>query len=169
MPKGAATNMVDESTNLEVGEKAPEFTAFDSAGNNYSLKELNDAGKTVILYFYPKDSTPGCAKQACDFRDDMGRLEKQDWIVLGVSKDSAKSHDKFTNKYDLNFPLLLDEERKIHIAYGVWREKMNYGRKYLGCSRSTFVISPDGNLKWVGYNVRAKGHVAKLLRELEFE
>ena len=99
----------------------------------------------------------------------MGQLQRHDCIVLGVSKDTAKSHDKFTSKYDLNFPLLLDEEREIHIAYGVWREKMNYGRKFLGCCRSTFVISPDGNLKWVGYNVRAKGHVAKLLRELEFE
>jgi peroxiredoxin Q/BCP len=167
--EGTATNMVDRSTTLEVGMKAPEFSTLDSEGNNHSLKELNDAGKTVILYFYPRDSTPGCTKQACDFRDEMGQLKMQDYVVLGVSKDSAKSHDKFTDKYDLNFPLLLDEKREIHIAYGVWREKMNYGRKFLGCSRSTFVISPDGNLKWVGYNVRAKGHVAKLLRELEFE
>lgn len=169
MPKCTAAYMADVITTLEVGMKAPEFSTLDSEGTNYSLKELNDSGKTVILYFYPKDSTPGCTKQACDFRDEMGQLQRHDCIVLGVSKDTAKSHDKFTSKYDLNFPLLLDEEREIHIAYGVWREKMNYGRKFLGCCRSTFVISPDGNLKWVGYNVRAKGHVAKLLRELEFE
>lgn len=169
MPKCTAAYMADVITTLEVGMKAPEFSTLDSEGTNYSLKELNDSGKTVILYFYPKDNTPGCTKQACDFRDEMGQLQRHDCIVLGVSKDTAKSHDKFTSKYDLNFPLLLDEEREIHIAYGVWREKMNYGRKFLGCCRSTFVISPDGNLKWVGYNVRAKGHVAKLLRELEFE
>lgn len=169
MPVIAAANMTDEIITLEVGMKAPLFSALDSEGKNYSLKELNDLGKTVILYFYPKDSTPGCTKQACDFRDEMGQLQKHGYIVLGVSKDTAKSHDKFTAKYDLNFPLLLDEEKDIHVAYGVWREKMNYGRKFLGCCRSTFVISPDGNLKWVGYNVRAKGHVAKLLRELEFE
>jgi thioredoxin-dependent peroxiredoxin len=169
VPKCTAAYMADVITTLEVGMKAPEFSTLDSEGTNYSLKELNDSGKTVILYFYPKDNTPGCTKQACDFRDEMGQLQRHDCIVLGVSKDTAKSHDKFTSKYDLNFPLLLDEEREIHIAYGVWREKMNYGRKFLGCCRSTFVISPDGNLKWVGYNVRAKGHVAKLLRELEFE
>ena len=161
--------MNDDIKTLERGMKAPTFSAVDSIGNNHVLAELNAQGKTVILYFYPRDNTPGCTKQACDFRDDIRSLKEEGYVVLGVSKDSAKSHDKFITKYGLNFPLLMDEERELHKAYGVWREKMNYGKRFLGCSRSTFVISPDGNLAWVGYNVRAKGHVAKLKRELDIE
>ena len=161
--------MATMETTLEVGMQAPRFTASDSAGTEYDLEGLNSDGKHVILYFYPKDNTPGCTVQACDFRDDMSELTKSDYIVLGVSRDSAKSHDKFTSDHNLNFPILMDEELKLHESFGVWREKMNYGKTYMGTSRSTFVINPDGELIWVGYNVRAKGHVSKLLRELGLE
>jgi len=161
--------MASEPTTLEVGTKAPIFTALDSDGNEYDLETMNADGKHVILYFYPKDNTPGCTVQACDFRDDMGNLSSSGFIVLGVSKDSAKSHDKFTSDHNLNFPILMDEELELHQAFGVWREKMNYGKTYMGTARSTFVINPDGDLIWVGYNVKAKGHVNKLTRELGLE
>ena len=161
--------MATEVTTLEVGMQAPRFTAYDSAGTEYNLEEMNSDGKHVILYFYPKDNTPGCTVQACDFRDDMGSLTNSGYTVLGVSKDSAKSHDKFTSDHDLNFPILMDEELGLHQAFGVWREKMNYGKTYMGTSRSTFVINPDGEIIWVGYNVKAKGHVSKLVRELGLE
>ena len=154
---------------LEVGDKAPLFIAEETNGESVSLEALLADGKRVVLYFYPKDNTPGCTVQACDFRDDMSELTKSDYIVLGVSRDSAKSHDKFTSDHNLNFPILMDEELKLHESFGVWREKMNYGKTYMGTSRSTFVINPDGELIWVGYNVRAKGHVSKLLRELGLE
>ena len=126
-------------------------------------------GKSVILYFYPKDSTPGCTTQACEFRDSMASLNQGDYVVLGVSKDSGKSHDKFIAKQDLNFPLLMDEDLSLLQSYGVWREKSMYGKKYMGTSRSTFVIGSDGNLTWVGYGVRSKGHVAKVMSELGIE
>jgi peroxiredoxin Q/BCP len=158
--------MTAGETTLEVGMQAPKFTAFDSGGAEYDLDGMNSDGKHVILYFYPKDNTPGCTVQACDFRDDMSNLSNSDYIVLGVSKDSAKSHDKFISNHGLNFPILMDEELKLHHSFGVWREKMNYGKTYMGTSRSTFVVNPDGELIWVGYNVRAKGHVSKLMREL---
>jgi peroxiredoxin Q/BCP len=133
------------------------------------LEQYIADGKNVILYFYPKDSTPGCTTQACDFRDSMARLNHGDYVVLGVSKDSEKSHDKFIAKQELNFPLLMDEDLSLHQSYGVWREKSMYGKKYMGTSRSTFVIGSDGNLSWVGYGVRAKGHVAKVMSELGIE
>ena len=152
--------------NLEVGQAAPTFSCLDSNGNNHSLEQYMNDGKSVILYFYPKDSTPGCTTQACDFRDSMSRLNNEEYVVLGVSKDSAKSHDKFIDKQNLNFPLLMDEDTSLHQLYGAWREKSMYGRTYMGTSRSTFVIGSDGNLKWVGYGVRSKGHVDKIMTEL---
>ena len=152
--------------NLEVGQAAPKFSCLDSNGNNHSLEQYMNDGKSVILYFYPKDSTPGCTTQACDFRDSMSRLNNGEYVVLGVSKDSAKSHDKFIDKQNLNFPLLMDEDTSLHQLYGAWREKSMYGRTYMGTSRSTFVIGSDGNLKWVGYGVRSKGHVEKIITEL---
>ena len=132
--------------NLETGQKAPNFCIEDNDGNTHDLEALNASGKTVILYFYPRDSTPGCTVQACDFRDQMSRLNNNQFIVLGVSKDSAKSHANFIEKQQLNFPLLLDEDLTLHNAYGTWRMKMNYGKEYMGCSRSTFVINPQGEL-----------------------
>ena len=149
--------------NLEDGQTAPHFSTTDSQGNKFDLAELNSSGKTVILYFYPKDDTPGCTIQACDFRDNMSSLTNSDTVVLGVSKDSATSHDKFTGKYELNFPLLMDEDLTLHSAYGTWREKQNYGRTYMGCVRSTFIIGTDGNISHAMYNVKAKGHVERIM------
>ena len=160
---------MSESINLEVGQNAPKFSCEDSAGNTHSLTKYMEDGKSVILYFYPKDSTPGCTTQACDFRDSMARLNKGDYVVLGVSKDSAKSHDNFIAKQELNFPLLMDEDISLHESYGTWREKSMYGKTYMGTSRSTFVIGSDGVLKWVGYGVRAKGHVDKIMTDLGIE
>ena len=151
---------------LSPGDQAPAFEAVDEAGETHNLQTYLDAGKTVILYFYPKDSTPGCTTQACDFRDNMARFTGEDHVVLGVSKDSGKSHQRFVEKQELNFPLLVDEDLTLHQAYGAWRLKMNYGREYMGSARSTFVIQPDGTLKWCRYNVKAKGHVSMLMREL---
>ncbi|CAI8295755.1 MAG: Putative peroxiredoxin bcp [Marine Group II euryarchaeote MED-G33] len=154
---------------LEDGMKAPLFSAEDSEGNVWNLSDILAEGKRVILYFYPKDSTPGCTTQACDFRDNMGALSSADVAVFGVSKDSAKSHQKFTQKQDLNFPLLMDTEGDLLDQYGVWREKKNYGRTYMGISRSTFVIEGDGTLSMAKYGVKAKGHVARILTHLELE
>ncbi len=154
---------------LEDGMEAPLFSAEDSAGNVWKLSDLLAQGKRVVLYFYPKDSTPGCTKQACDFRDNMGVLSSADVAVFGVSKDSAKSHQNFTEKQDLNFPLLLDTEGELLEKYGVWREKQNYGRTYMGIARSTFVIESDGTLSMAKYGVKATGHVARIMKHLELE
>ena len=154
---------------LEDGMDAPLFSAEDSAGNVWNLSDLLAEGKRVVLYFYPKDSTPGCTKQACDFRDNMGVLSSADVAVFGVSKDSAKSHQNFTEKQELNFPLLLDTEGELLEKYGVWREKQNYGRTYMGIARSTFVIESDGTLSMAKYGVKATGHVARVMKHLELE
>jgi peroxiredoxin Q/BCP len=138
----------------------------DSDGNMHDLEAINASGKTVILYFYPRDSTPGCTVQACDFRDQMGRLNNNQYLVLGVSIDSTKSHKDFITEQQLNFSLLLDEDKTLHNAYGTWRSKMNYGKEYMGCARSTFVINPQGDLIFARYNVKAKNHVEMLIREL---
>lgn len=161
----AMTSPVD----LAPGMQSPRFSCTDQDGKTHDLQTYLDQGKTVILYFYPKDSTPGCTTQACDFRDNMALLNQGDHVVLGVSKDSEKSHRNFIAKQELNFPLLMDEDLALHNAFGTWRTKMNYGREYMGCSRSTFVIQPDGTIGWCRYNVKAKGHVAMLMRELGFE
>lgn len=155
-----------EQVTLEMGDTSPEFNAVDSKGINHNSAEIMANGKKTILYFYPKDSTPGCTIQACDFRDDMARLTAHGFQVFGVSKDSIKSHENFIDKQELNFPLLMDEDGSIHEAFGTWRMKMNYGREYMGCARSTFVIGEDGNLIFARYNVKAKGHVSMLMREL---
>ena len=148
---------------------APTFSAEDSAGNVWNLSDILAEGKRVVLYFYPKDSTPGCTTQACDFRDNMGTLSSANVVVLGVSKDSAKSHQNFTEKQRLNFPLLLDPDGELLELYGVWREKKNYGRTYMGIARSTFVIEADGTLSMAKYGVKAKGHVDRILAHLELE
>jgi peroxiredoxin Q/BCP len=157
---------MSDTVNLESGQKAPTFRIDDSDGNMHDLEAINASGKTVILYFYPRDSTPGCTVQACDFRDQMGRLNNNQYLVLGVSIDSSKSHDDFIAEQQLNFPLLLDEDKTLHNAYGTWRLKMNYGKEYMGCARSTFVINPQGDLIFARYNVKAKNHVEMLIREL---
>ena len=155
-----------EPITLETGDKSPLFDAVDSKGTQHKIADIVAGGEKVILYFYPRDSTPGCTVQACDFRDDMARLTSHGFKVFGVSKDSVKSHENFINKQELNFPLLMDEDGSIHEAFGTWRMKKNYGKEYMGCSRSTFVIGEDGNLIFARYNVKAKGHVSMLTREL---
>ena len=149
----------------DIGDEAPDFKAELQDGTEWILSEaLKQTG--IILYFYPRDNTPGCTTQACDFRDNMAQLTSHGYIVLGVSKDSEGSHEKFIGRQSLNFPLLMDTEGELHEAYGTWRLKKNYGREYMGCSRSTFVIDTDGTFSWLRYNVKAKGHVGMLLREL---
>ena len=160
---------MSDAITLEVNQTAPKFSCLDSKGDEHNLESYMKDGKSVILYFYPRDSTPGCTVQACDFRDSMARLNQGEYVVLGVSKDSVKSHDNFIAKQDLNFPLLMDEDGSLHEAFGTWRLKMNYGKEYMGCARSTFVIDSHGNISWARYNVKAKGHVEMLCRELGIE
>lgn len=149
---------------LTEGSKAPAFTAENQEGHTVKLADF--AGKTVVLYFYPKDSTPGCTTEACSFRDSHSALLKKGVVVLGVSPDSVKSHANFAGKNALPFPLLADVDKKIVEAYGVWVEKSLYGRKYMGVERSTFVIGPDGKIAKVFRKVKAATHVAEVLKAI---
>lgn len=149
---------------LKTGDKAPDFEALTDAGKTLSLKDFR--GKKVILYFYPRDNTPGCTQEACDFRDSMARFQRKGTVVLGVSPDSAASHQKFKTKYELPFPLLVDEDHKIAESYGVWAEKSMYGRKFMGIVRSTFLIDEKGKVAEVYGKVKVKGHVDELLGKL---
>ena len=149
---------------LEAGDKAPDFSLEDHDGKTWTLADLK--GKKVVLYFYPTDDTPGCTAQACDFRDSWSSFEKAGYLVLGVSPQGRDSHQKFVQKYDLNFPLLIDEDHAVAEAYDAWGEKKNYGKTYIGLKRSTFVIDEDGLIEEAQYNVKAKGHVARLKEAL---
>jgi len=151
---------------LSVGDSAPEFEASVTDGSTIRLSEMLSSGDGVILYFYPRDNTSGCTVQACDFRDSFGRFTDSGWRVIGVSTDSAQSHQKFTDKNSLPFELVVDEEFSLHEAYGTWREKNMYGKTYMGTLRSTFVIGSNGILRWVRYKVSPKGHVDELLSDL---
>lgn len=146
------------------GTPAPDFTLKDSAGNDVSLKSYR--GRNTIVYFYPAASTPGCTKQACDFRDTLTSLQREGYDVLGVSPDPVSKLAKFAEKEGLTFPLLSDEDHSVAEAYAAWGEKKNYGRTYEGLIRSTVVVDPDGKVTLAQYNVRATGHVAKLRRDL---
>jgi peroxiredoxin Q/BCP len=148
----------------QAGDQAPGFKLSDQHGNTVSLTELK--GKHVVLYFYPKDNTPGCTTEACDFRDEHSALEKAGAVVLGVSPDDAKSHQKFASKFNLPFPLLVDTEHAVADAYGVWGEKSLYGRKFLGINRTTFLIGPDGKVRQVWPKVKVAGHVGEVLAAL---
>ena len=149
---------------LQEGDQAPEFTAPTNGGGTMSLSEFR--GKNVVLYFYPRDDTPGCTKEACAFRDEFAELKKKRAVVLGVSVDPVKSHDKFADKFRLPFPLVSDEDKKIVQAYGVWGEKSFMGRKYLGTHRVTFLIGPDGRIKKIWPRVKPEEHAEEVLAAL---
>ena len=146
---------------LKEGDQAPAFDAATSGGGRLSLADFK--GKNVILYFYPRDDTPGCTKEACAFRDDFAAFKKKGAVVLGVSPDSVKSHDKFVAKFKLPFTLLADEDKAIVQAYGVWGGKVFMGRKYLGVHRVTFLIGPDGVIKKIWPTVKPEEHAAEVL------
>ncbi len=145
----------------ELGKKAPAFTMPTDGGGKISLKDLK--GQKVVLYFYPKDDTPGCTKEACGFRDALPDFTKVDAVIIGVSKDTVAKHDKFKEKYDLPFTLASDEDGKVCEAYGTWVEKSMYGRKYMGIERSTFLIDEKGVLRGEWRKVKVKGHVEEVL------
>ena len=149
---------------LKEGDVAPKFSVATSGGGKISLADYK--GQNVILYFYPKDDTPGCSKEACAFRDHFAEFKKKGAVVLGVSPDSVKSHDKFVDKFKLPFTLLSDEDKKIVEAYGVWGEKTFMGRKYQGVYRVTFLIGPDGRIKKIWPAVKPDEHAEEVLAEL---
>ena len=147
------------------GMKAPEFTLPSSEGKEISLKDYK--GKNcVVLYFYPKDDTPGCTVEACEFRDNIKKIEKSDAVVLGVSPDDLKSHDKFIGKFKLPFVLLADTDKKVCEAYGVWVKKSMYGREYMGVARTTFIIGKDGKIEKVYEKVKPEGHAEEVIEFL---
>jgi peroxiredoxin Q/BCP len=149
---------------VEVGKKAPDFALQDQDGN---LRRLSDfRGKPVVLYFYPKDDTPGCTKEACSFRDSFAQFRKAGIEVLGVSTDDSQSHAKFRDKYDLPFTLLADTEKKVVEDYGVWVEKTNYGKKYWGTARTTFLIDKNGDIIHVFEKVKPDEHAQEVLEKL---
>ena len=149
---------------LSPGDDVPAFEADVTPGGRISAETLS--GTRYVLYFYPKDDTPGCTKQACDFRDNMARLQGAGYAVYGVSPDTIAKHEKFQGKYDLPFPLLSDPDKQVAEAFGVFREKKNYGRTYMGIVRSTFVVDEDGTLTHVYDNVKATGHVERVLKDV---
>lgn len=150
---------------LEEGKKAPTFSLLNQDGNKISLKDFS--GKKIVLYFYPKDDTSGCTKEACSFRDSFPKFKKSDAVIFGVSPDSVKSHKKFAEKYDLNFDLLADEDKKVVQLYDVWKEKSMYGRKYMGVERTTFIIDEKGKIKKIFPKVKVDGHEKEVLEALK--
>ena len=150
---------------VTVGQTAPDFTL--QASNNETISLHDYRGKNVVLYFYPKDMTPGCTTEACDFRDFHGDFAKLNTVVLGISPDDVKSHDKFTAKHELPFPLLADTDHQVAEAYGVWVLKKMYGREYMGIERSTFLIDSEGKIAHVWPKVKVAGHVQDVLETIK--
>jgi peroxiredoxin Q/BCP len=150
---------------LQIGDPAPHFSLPDAAGNIVSLSDLR--GKRVVLYFYPRDNTPGCTKEACSFRDAYPNFQSEDVVVLGVSTDDAKSHNKFITKFDLPFSLLTDAEGKVATEYESYGLKKFMGKEYMGISRNTFVIGPDGAIEKIYKKVKPENHAAQILADLE--
>jgi len=149
---------------LTEGDEAPAFDLPADDGLRVRLGDLR--GRKVILYFYPKDDTPGCTTEACDFRDSISRVEEEGAVVLGVSPDPIRSHERFKRKYDLNFPLLADEDHSVAEAYGAWKEKSMFGRKYRGIERSTFLIDGEGRIERAWRRVSARGHANDVIQAL---
>lgn len=150
---------------LEVGKKAPDFSLLNQNDKKISLKDF--IGHKVVLYFYPKDDTSGCTKEACSFSDDLPKFSKIDTVILGVSPDSVKSHKKFSEKYKLKFDLLADEEKLVLEKFGVWKEKSMYGRKYMGVERTTFIIDQKGKIKKIFNKVKVDGNNKEVLEALK--
>ena len=154
-----------KNTEIRVGDRAPDFALPNEAGETMTLKHVR--GKQVVLYFYPKDDTPGCTKESCDFRDSITPIKKAGAVVLGVSFDGQESHRKFIKKFTLPFTLLSDEDKVVAKAYGVYKEKSMYGKKYWGIERSTFVIDQAGKLKAIFRKVKVDGHVDEVIAALK--
>lgn len=146
---------------LTAGDNAPDFTSTDQDGN--SIKLSNFRGKKVVMYFYPKDNTPGCTAESCNLRDNYELMQKQGYVVLGVSTDSEKSHQKFIKKYNLPFPLIADVDKSVHDAYGTWALKKFLGKEYMGTLRTTFVIDEEGKIEEIIEKVKTKDHTAQIL------
>ena len=149
---------------LTTGDKAPDFSLPSSEGKNIALKDYK--GKKLVLYFYPKDDTSGCTKEACSFRDNLARVRRKGAEILGVSADPVTSHAKFIKKYDLSFPLVSDESKEMIKAYGVWKEKSMYGKKYMGIERTTFIIDEKGKIVHIFSKVKVEGHTDEVLEKL---
>lgn len=158
--------MANKPNPLPAGSPAPDFDATTYDGTNVSLSSLLSSGKMVALYFYPKDATPGCTKQACNLRDNLDELGEHNIAVVGVSPDDDASHEQFATKQALNFPLVADPDHEIISAYGVWGEKSNYGKTYMGLARTTFLIDTDGTIKHVFKRPRVGEHSAEILSKL---
>jgi len=150
---------------VTVGTRVKEFTLQASGGGNWSLASA--AGKKLVIYFYPKDMTPGCTREACDFRDNLGHLRAAGAQVVGVSNDQPQLHEKFAAKYELNFPLLSDADKRVVKAYGVFKKKSLYGREFMGIERTTFVIDRKGTIRKVFPKVKVDGHAAAVLQTLK--
>nr|WP_236974882.1 thioredoxin-dependent thiol peroxidase [Membranihabitans maritimus] len=148
-------------TKLNTGEKAPDFSGIDQNGNNISLKDFQ--GKKLALFFYPKDNTPGCTKEVCNLRDNYSQLQNEGYEIIGVSADTEKSHKKFSDKFDLPFPLIADTEKKIINDYGIWGKKKFMGREYDGIHRKTFLIDENGMIEKIIEKVKTKDHAAQIL------
>jgi peroxiredoxin Q/BCP len=151
-------------TQPKIGDKAPDFSLMGDNGKEHSLKDFK--GKKIVLFFYPKDDTSGCTKEACSFRDNTPLIKKKGAVVLGVSGDSVESHKKFVSKYDLNFVLLSNEDRSVLDAYGVWKEKSMYGRTFMGIERTTFIIDEHGKISHIFPKVKVDGHTEEVLNAL---
>ena len=146
---------------LKIGDKAPDFISLDQNGKEVKLSDFS--GKKVVLYFYPKDNTPGCTAQACDLRDNYETLQKEGYEILGVSCDTEKKHQNFIAKYDLPFTLLADVDQELVNLYGVWQEKKNYGKTYMGIVRTTFIINEEGKIDQIIEKVKTKEHASQIL------
>tara|TARA_B100001105_G_C22149914_1_gene339706 strand:+ start:180 stop:626 length:447 start_codon:yes stop_codon:yes gene_type:complete len=146
---------------LKIGNKAPDFESINQNGDKVKLSDF--IGKKVVLYFYPRDNTPGCTAQACNLKDNYNTLQQNGYTILGISKDSPKSHQKFINKFDLPFDLIADEDQSVHMKYGTWIEKSMYGKNYMGTARWTFLIDEKGNIENIIQKVKTKEHTSQIL------
>jgi len=149
---------------LKSGDMAPDFTLPSNDGKEISLKDFR--GKKVVIFFYPKDDTPGCTKEACSFRDNLSKVRKKGAEILGISADSVASHRKFSEKFDLTFPLLSDESKNVLKSYGVWKQKTFMGRKYMGIERTTFIINEDGTISHIFSRVKVEGHTDDVIEKI---